>query len=39
VEHDYTSRVALLLDDPNRDTLALCTLAQAREQLQAFALA
>jgi hypothetical protein len=38
MEHDYTSRVALLLDDPNRDTLALCALAQAREKPQPFAL-
>jgi len=32
MEHDDIGRVALLLDDPDRDALALCTLSQAREK-------
>jgi len=38
MEHDDTGRIPLLLDDPDRYALALCTVAQAREKLQALAL-
>jgi len=38
MEHDDVSRVALLLDNPNGDALALRTVSQPGEKLQALAL-
>jgi len=38
MEHDDIGRVPLLLDNPDRDAVALRPLAQSGEKLQAFAL-
>jgi hypothetical protein len=39
VQHDHPSGVAVLLDRPNRNAFALCTLPQAGQKFEAFALA
>ena len=38
MQHDHASGIAVLLDGPNRNAFALCTLPQACQQLETFAL-
>jgi len=38
MQHDCSSRIAMLLDGSNRDALAFCTLPEVGEKLETFAL-